>query len=89
MTGSHLTNPRGRAGGPWAAMQDARNEVWLLHMSDEQRRSAAQEPRPERLRAKSRHTSLLDLTIEQLWPATGVLSDTVWRGNASNGGLVR
>lgn len=87
MKGRQLTNPRERVGGPWAAMQDARNVVWLFHMSDEQRSSAAQGPRPEGLRAKSRHTALLALTIKWLWPAPGALSDTIWRSNASHGGL--
>ena len=60
--------------------------MWSFHMSDEQRRSAAQGPRPEGLRAKSRQTALLALAIEWLWPAAGALSGAIWRSNAAHEG---
>ena len=47
--GAHVSILRGRAGGHLAAMQGARSVVWYHHMSDEQRRSAAQWPRPDGL----------------------------------------
>jgi hypothetical protein len=84
--GAHVSILRARAGGHSAAMQGARSAVWYHHMSDEQRRSAAEWPRPDGLRPKSRHTALRGLALVGLGPAPRALSGEILGGNAAHGG---
>src|SRR5690606_5214123 len=73
---------RVRAGACFCARQGARSEVWSFQMSDEKRRIAQKQARPEGLRGKCRHAALRNLARERPLPASRALPGAICRSNA-------
>ena len=55
----------------------------MFQMSDEKRRIAQKQARPEGLRGKCRQAALRDLIREQPLPASRALPGDIWRSNAA------
>src|SRR5690349_21820308 len=77
-----LTLAVDRDAAPFSAGQGARNAVWLLQISSEQRRPAVNGARPFGLRAKVCEAALRDLPREQPLAASRALPRTLWHRNA-------
>src|SRR5690606_21645762 len=73
---------RVRAGACFFSKQGTRSVVWSLQISDEKRRIAQKQARPERLRGKCRHAALRDLARERPLPASRALPGDICRSNA-------
>src|SRR5690606_28430254 len=73
---------RVRAGACFCARQGTRSEVWSFQISDEKRRIAQKQARPEGLRGKCRHAALRNLARERPLPASRALPGDICRSNA-------
>ena len=72
---------RVRAGACFCARQGTRSEVWSFQISDEKRRIAQKQARPEGLRGKCRHAALRNLARERPLPASRALRNAARPGD--------